>query len=110
MQTYLLLLVAIAAEVTATSALKLSEGFTRLWPSVIVIVFYCASLYLLSIVLKTIPVGISYAIWAGLGIVCVTLIGWFFYDQALDWPAILGMALIVAGVLVINLFSSVGHG
>jgi len=109
MQTYWLLLIAIAAEVTATSALKLSEGFTRLWPSVIVLIFYCASLYLLSLVLKTIPVGIAYAIWAGLGIVIVTLIGWVVYKQSLDWQAVLGMALIVAGVVIINLFSKVSH-
>jgi small multidrug resistance pump len=107
---YLFLIAAVIAEVIATSALKSTEEFTRLWPSVIVIVGYSLAFYLLSLTLKTIPVGIAYAIWCGLGIILVSLIGYFYYKQSLDLPAILGLALILAGVLVINLFSkSVSH-
>jgi small multidrug resistance pump len=102
---YLYLTIAIVAEVIATSALKSSEGFTRLWPSVIVAVGYGVSFYFLSLTLKTIPVGIAYAIWSGLGITLVSIIGYFVYKQGLDIPAILGLLLILAGVLVINVFS-----
>ena len=111
MNIYWLLAAAVTAEVIATSALKASEGFSHLWPSVLVVTGYAISFYLLAIVLKTLPVGITYAIWSGLGIVFVTLIGWLVYSQTLDWPAILGVLLIMSGVLVINLFSGVsGHG
>ncbi|MDK2776260.1 MAG: QacE family quaternary ammonium compound efflux SMR transporter [Pseudomonadota bacterium] len=111
MNIYWLLAAAVTAEVIATSALKASEGFSHLWPSVLVVIGYAISFYLLAIVLKTLPVGITYAIWSGLGIVFVTLIGWLVYSQTLDWPAILGVLLIMSGVLVINLFSAVsGHG
>jgi len=96
---------AIAAEVVATSALKASEGFTRLWPSVVVALGYGVAFYLLSLTLRTIPVGIAYAIWSGIGVVLIALIGWAVLKQPLDAPALLGMALIVAGVLVIQLFS-----
>ncbi|QFU15689.1 DMT family transporter [Microvirga thermotolerans] len=108
--TYVYLLVAILGEVVATSALKASEGFTRLWPSVIVAVGYATAFFCLSLTLRTMPVGIVYALWSGIGIVLIALAGWFLYRQALDVPAILGMGLILAGVVVINLFSkTVGH-
>lgn len=96
---------AIIAEVIGTSALKSAEGFTRLVPSVIVIVSYAISFYLLSLTLRSIPVGVVYAVWSGVGIVLLALIGAFFFKQTLDTPAIIGVGLILAGVLVINLFS-----
>jgi small multidrug resistance pump len=99
------LFAAIGCEVVATSALKAAEGFTRLWPSLIVIVGYGLAFYCLSFAMRTIPVGIAYAIWSGIGIVLIALVGWIAYRQALDLPALLGMALILAGVLAINLFS-----
>lgn len=105
MITYAWLGLAIFAEVIATSALKASNGFTVLVPSIFVIVGYGVAFYALSMTLRTMPVGIAYAIWSGLGIVAVSLIALFVYKQVLDLPAILGMALILAGVLVINLFS-----
>ena len=86
------------------------EGFTRLWPSVIVVAGYGVAFYFLSLTLKTIPVGVAYAIWSGLGITLVSIIGYFLYKQNLDLPAILGLCLIIAGVLVINIFSkTVSH-
>lgn len=108
--SYAYLVAAILVEVTATSALKASEGFTKLWPSVIVVVGYGLSFFFLSLTLKSIPVGIVYAIWSGIGIVLITAVAWFMYKQTLDTPALIGMGLIVAGVAVINLFSSTaGH-
>lgn len=109
MSAYLLLGVAIAAEVVATTALKHSEGFTRLWPSVATCLGYTVAFYFLSLVLKVLPTGITYAVWSGAGIVLISLLAWLVSGQRLDWPAILGMALILAGVLVINLFSVSGH-
>jgi len=107
---YLFLSIAIIAEVIATSALKSVEGFTKLWPSVIVVAGYGVAFYFLSMTLKSIPVGIAYAIWSGLGITLVSIIGYFFYKQSLDFPAILGLGLILAGVVVINVFSkTVSH-
>ncbi|KAB0672084.1 multidrug efflux SMR transporter [Oryzomonas sagensis] len=103
---YVYLLVAIVAEVIGTSALKASEGFSRLIPSTLVVLGYGIAFYCLSQVLKSIPVGVSYAIWSGLGIVLISVVGAVFFKQALDLPAILGMALIIAGVAVINLFST----
>ncbi len=102
---WLYLLVAISAEIGATSALKASEGFTRLTPSVLVVLGYGVAFYFLSLTLDTIPVGISYAIWSGVGIVFIYVIGWRFFDQSLDAPAIFGIALIISGVAVINLLS-----
>ena len=102
---YLYLALAIIAEVAATSALKASEEFTRLIPSIIVVVGYCIAFYLLTLVLRVIPIGITYAIWSGLGIVLVTIAGIFLYKQTPDLPAIIGMGLIVIGVIVINVFS-----
>ena len=94
------------AEVIATSALKASDGFTRLGPSLFVVVGYAVAFYFLSLTLRTMSVGVAYAIWCGAGIILIALIGWLVLGQKLDLPAILGMALIVAGVAVINLFSS----
>lgn len=107
---YLYLSLAIIAEVIATSTLKATEGFTRLWPSVVVVLGYMASFWWLSLTLKTLPVGIVYAIWSGVGIVLVAAAAWVFYRQELDLPALLGIGLILLGVLVINVFSkSVQH-
>ncbi|MFS8039082.1 SMR family transporter [Xanthobacter sp. AM11] len=103
--SYLYLAIAIVAEVVATSALKSAEGFTRLLPSVVVVAGYMVAFFCLSLTLREIPVGISYAIWSGVGIVLVTAIAWFYHGQRLDLPALAGLALIIAGVLVINLFS-----
>lgn len=99
------LTMAIVAEVIATTMLKASEGFTRLWPSLVVVVGYGVAFWGLSMVVKTIPLGIVYAIWSGMGIVLVSIAAVFVYQQKLDWPAVLGMGLIIAGVLVINLLS-----
>ena len=102
---WIYLAIAIVTEVIGTSALKSSQGFTRLLPSVTVIVSYIISFYLLSLTLSSIPVGVVYAVWSGAGIVLLALIGAFFFRQTLDTPAIVGVGLILAGVLVINLFS-----
>jgi small multidrug resistance pump len=102
---YVFLGVAIVAEVIATSALKASEGFTRLGPSLVVALGYGIAFYSLSLVMKSIPVGVTYAIWSGVGIVLISLVGWLVLKQPLDLPALLGMGLIVAGVIVIQLFS-----
>ncbi len=105
MPPHLSLAIAIIAEVIATTALKASEGFSHLVPAVVVVIGYAASFYFLALTLKTIPVGVVYAIWSGVGIVLISVLGWTLYGQKLDWPALSGMALIIAGVLVINLFS-----
>ncbi len=108
--SYLYLSVAIIAEVIATSALKSAEGFTKPLASSIVVVGYGIAFYCLSVVLKTIPVGIAYAIWSGLGIVLISVVAYFFHQQKLDLAAVIGMSLIVIGVVVINVFStSVAH-
>lgn len=105
-----MLALAIISEVTGSTFLVKSEGFTKLGPSVLVVVFYVISFYLLSQVIKTIPLGIAYAIWGGVGIVLTALIGWVLFRQSLDMPAILGITMIVGGVIVMNVFSkSVGH-
>ncbi len=110
MNAYLLLLGAIICEVIATSSLKLSNGFTNLVFSIITIIGYSASFYILSLALKTIPVGIAYAIWSGIGIIIISLIAWFFLKQSLDLAALIGMGFIIFGVVIINLFSNVsGH-
>jgi small multidrug resistance pump len=110
MQQWVFLAVAIVSEVIATSALKASEGFSRLWPSVIVAVGYASAFYFLSLTLKTIPVGVAYAIWSGAGVALIALIAWVFFGQALDAPAVIGLLLIVAGVFVLNVFSkTVSH-
>lgn len=102
---WLFLAVAIVAEVAATSALKAAEGFTRLGPSLIVVAGYAVSFYFLSLTLRSIPVGIVYAIWSGIGIALITLVGWIVYHQSLDTPGLVGIGLIVAGVIVLNVFS-----
>ncbi|MGA7816220.1 SMR family transporter [Caballeronia sp.] len=104
---YVLLAVAIVAEVVATSALRASEGFTRLVPATVVVIGYCISFYLLSLTLKSIPVGIVYAVWSGAGIVLITLVAALLFKQIPDLPAVIGMGLIVAGVVVLNVFSKV---
>lgn len=101
----LYLIIAIFGEVLATSALKAAEGFTKPVPSLIVVIGYSVAFYFLSLTLKTIPVGITYAYWSGIGIVLVSLIGWLWYGQRLDVPALVGMAFILVGVIVMNLFS-----
>lgn len=105
MQQWIYLAVAIVSEVIATSALKPSEGFSRLWPSLIVVAGYANAFYFLSLTLKTIPIGVVYAIWSGAGIALITLVGWLYFRQSLDVPAIIGLLLIVAGVVVLQLFS-----
>jgi len=102
------LAIAIASEVIATSALKASDGFSRPAPSLVVVAGYAVAFWCLSLTLRTIPVGIAYAVWSGVGIALITLIAWIVYGQALDAPALLGIALIVAGVVVLNVFSGSG--
>ncbi|WP_250464732.1 multidrug efflux SMR transporter [Caballeronia sp. GAFFF2] len=102
---YVLLAIAIVAEVVATSALRASDGFTRALPATIVVIGYGLSFYLLSLTLRTLPVGLVYAVWSGAGIVLITLVATFFFKQTPDIPAMLGMGLIVAGVIVLNVFS-----
>ncbi|HIX61720.1 MAG TPA: multidrug efflux SMR transporter [Candidatus Halomonas stercoripullorum] len=107
MMAFVYLALAIVAEVIGTSALKATEGFTRPGPTLIVVIGYGIAFYLLSLVLRTLPVGVAYAIWAGMGIVLVTLVALLVYGQRPDPPAVLGIALIVTGVVVIQLFSRV---
>lgn len=103
---YLLLSVAIVCEVIGTSFMKRSEGFTVLVPSLITALSYATAFYFLSLTLKSIPTGVAYAIWSGTGIVLIATVAWVFQGQRLDGPAMCGMALIVAGVVVMNLFSN----
>ncbi|WP_420827870.1 DMT family transporter [Billgrantia antri] len=105
MMAFVYLALAIVAEVVATSALKATDGFTRPGPSLLVVVGYAIAFFMLSLVLRTIPVGIAYAIWAGLGIVLVALVGVLVYGQRPDTPAVVGIGLIITGVVVIQLFS-----
>ena len=102
---WIYLAIAILSEVVATSALKAAEGFTRLVPSLLVVVGYALAFYFLSLTLRTIPLGVAYAIWAGAGVALVALVGWVVYHQSLDIAALIGIALIVSGVIVLNLFS-----
>jgi small multidrug resistance pump len=106
---YWYLTIAIITEVLATSALKESQGFSRLVPSLAVVAGYGASFYFLSLVLQTIPIGVAYALWAGLGIVLITIVGAVVFGQKMDLAAILGIALIISGVVVLRLFSSTGN-
>lgn len=104
------LLIAIVAEVIATSALKASAEFTRLIPSVVVVTGYLTAFYFLSLTLRTLPVAIVYAMWSGIGIALIALVGWLFLKQSLDAAALIGIGLIVSGVLVLNVFSkTVAH-
>jgi small multidrug resistance pump len=105
MSIYVYLVGAIVLEVFATSFLKASNGFTNLWPSLATIAGYAGSFYLLSLTLKVLPVGIVYALWSGAGIVLTAIVAWIVFKQRLDLAAISGMALILAGVIVINVFS-----
>ena len=110
MNHWLAITIAILFEVMATTALKSSNEFTRLLPSVLVVVGYLTAFYFMTLSMRVLPVGIMYAIWSGVGIVLISVLGWFFYRQALDVPAIIGMGLIIAGVVVINVFSkSIAH-
>lgn len=102
---YLYLGIAIVFEVIGTAALQASESFTRLVPSLITAVTYAASFLFLALTLRTIPVGIAYALWSGIGIVLIAAVGWFWFKQALDTPALVGLSLIVGGVVVVNAFS-----
>ena len=107
---YLILFAAIIAEVVATTALSRTNGFTRVWPTVITVVGYCIAFWLLSFPLRVMPTGVVYAIWSGLGIVLISAVAWLWYGQKLDFAAILGLSLILIGVMVVNLFSgSVRH-
>ncbi|HLT42250.1 MAG TPA: multidrug efflux SMR transporter [Sphingobacteriaceae bacterium] len=106
MKSYLFLIIAIVLETIATSSLKGSEQFSKPIPSIITVLGYAGAFYFLSLTLKTIPVGIAYAIWSGVGIILITLVGIFAFKQVPDLPAILGLLLIIAGVIVINVFFS----
>ena len=107
MKTALILFFAILSEVIATTALKLSDGFTKIVPSVIVVIGYGASFYLLSISLKVIPIGLAYAIWSGVGIVLTVIVGILIWRETLDWARIIGIIFIILGIVVINLFSKI---
>jgi small multidrug resistance pump len=102
---FITLIVAVIFETIGTTALQASQQFTKLGPSIIVVIAYAAAFYLLALTLKTMPVGIMYAIWSGSGIVLIAVIGWVVFRQTLDWPAVLGMALILAGIVIIQMFS-----
>jgi small multidrug resistance pump len=102
---WLYLAIAIVSEVIATSALKAADGFTKPWPSAVVVVGYVVAFYFLSLTLRTIPVGIAYAVWSGVGIVLVSIVGWVLYGQRLDAAAFVGISLIAAGVVVLNTLS-----
>ena len=103
--SWVYLLTAIVAEVIATSALKASDGFSKLLPSVITVAGYAVAFYCLSLTLRHIPGGVAYAVWSGLGVVLITAVAWLVFGQKLDLPALIGMGLIVAGVVVMNVFS-----
>lgn len=104
-KAYLLLMIAIISEVIATLSLKASDGFSQLLPSIIVVIGYAIAFYCLSIVVQSLPLGLTYAIWTGLGTVLITLFGLFLYQQQIDFAAWLGILLIIAGIIVIQLFS-----
>lgn len=108
--TYIILLAAIVAEVIATTALSRSESFSRLVPSIVTVVGYALAFWLLSFPVRTMPVGVVYALWSGLGIVLISTVSWLWYGQKLDLPAIIGLAFILCGVMIVNLFSkTIGH-
>ncbi len=110
MSHWLALAIAIVAEVIGTTALKASNEFTRLLPSLIVVVSYGTAFYFMSISMRVLPIGIMYAIWSGMGIVLISVLGWLVYRQTLDTPAMIGLAFIIAGVIIINVFSkTVAH-
>ena len=105
MKTALILFFAVLSEVIATTSLKFSEGFTKLIPSLVVVVGYGLSFYLLSMTLKIMPIGIAYAFWSGIGIILTVIIGKFIWNESLDWARVTGIILIILGILIINLFS-----
>ena len=105
MNKWIYLTLAIFSEVMATASLKSTEGFTKLWPSVLVLVGYSAAFYFLSMTLDSIPIGIAYAIWSGVGVAAITLVSIFFFDQKIDTAGFIGIGLIVAGVIVLRIFS-----
>lgn len=105
---YWYLAVAIAAEVIGTLSLKASEEFTRLWPTLLSVTGYVVSFYFLGLVLRTVPVGIAYAVWSGVGMVLIAVFSAVWFAQILDWQAVCGIGLILAGVLLINLSSHTG--
>ena len=107
MKTAIIFFLAVLSEVTATTALKFSEGFTRLCPSIVVVLGYGVSFYLLSLSLKVIPIGVAYALWSGIGIVLTVIAGMILWREPLDWARVVGIALIIGGILVINMFSKV---
>ncbi len=106
---YIYLILAVVSETIGTSALQASQQFTKLVPSVLTVVGYAVSFYFLSLTLRFMPVGIVYAIWSGLGIVLIAIIGRLVFQQRLDWPAVLGMAFIILGIVIIQLFSKSAH-
>jgi len=103
---FVYLIIAIIAEVIATSAMKASDGFSQLFPSIITIIGYAFAIYFLSLTMKTIPVGITYALWSGAGIILVSLVGFFYYKQHLDLAAIIGLIFMIIGILIIHIFSN----
>lgn len=107
MKAYTFLVIAIVFELVAVSALKSSNEFTRLWPSVLSLACYCGSLFFLTLVLRSLPLGVTYAIWSGIGIVFVAVVGVFYHKETLDLPAVVGILLILAGVVILNLYSTV---
>ncbi|WP_170381098.1 DMT family transporter [Ruegeria atlantica] len=109
-KAYLILLLAVVAETIGTTSLQASQQFSRFWPSVLVVIGYGISFYFLGLTLKYMSVGIVYAIWSGLGIVLIAIIGYIVFGQRLDWPAVIGLAMILTGILIIHLFSkTAGH-
>lgn len=107
-RSYIYLILAIVFEIIATTFLKKSEEFSKLVPSIVTIIGYSAAFYFLSLTLRHIPIGVTYAIWSGVGIICITIIGIVAFKQVPDLPAIIGIAFIVIGVIIINLFSKMG--
>ncbi|KUJ81868.1 DMT family transporter [Ruegeria profundi] len=109
-KAYFFLLLAVLAETIGTTSLQASQQFSRFWPSVLVVISYGIAFYLLGLTLKYMPVGIVYAIWSGLGIFFIAVIGFIVFGQRLDWPAVIGLLMILGGILIIHLFSrTVGH-
>ncbi len=110
MKTFGILFLAILSEVIATTSLKFSEGFTKLIPSLVVVIGYGLSFYLLSIALKVMPIGVAYAIWSGVGLILTVIAGMILFQESLDWARVTGILLIIAGIVFINVVSkSVAH-
>jgi len=106
---YLYLSIAIVAEIAATTALKLSDSFSKLWPSLATVVGYTIAFFFLSLTLRQLPTGIAYAIWSGVGVVLLSVISWVFMGQSLNLPTVVGLALIVIGVVIVNMYSPASH-